>query len=117
MRGENQIQLFGRTIPKDNIFRLISVTSIALITVGTVLFVLLLLEQKPFFTVIFETVSAFATVGYSLDATAQMQTPAKCVLMATMFFGRLGPLTIAFALTRRRSQAHYAYPEERILIG
>ena len=117
IRGENEVVLFGRTIPKDNILRLISVTSIALFVIGAVFFLMLSVESLPFLHILFETVSAFATVGFSLDSTEKLTDWGKWIIIITMFFGRLGPLSIAFALTRKKQKPNYKWPEESILIG
>lgn len=117
IRGENEVFLFGRTIPKDNILRLISVTSISLIVIGAVLFLMLSVENLPFLNILFETVSAFATAGFTLDSTEKLSEAGKWIIIVTMFFGRLGPLSIAFALTRKKQKPNYKWPEESILIG
>ena len=67
---------------------------------------------------LFETISAYATVGLSLGITGELTALGKIWVVFLMFMGRLGPLTIAFALSsRRQSQRLYSFPEETILIG
>ena len=66
---------------------------------------------------LFETVSAFGTVGLSANVTPTLSTFSKYVLIIIMFIGRLGPLTLAVALSRRKVRTEFVYPEGRILIG
>jgi Trk-type K+ transport system membrane component len=67
--------------------------------------------------VLFEVVSAFATVGLSTGITADVGTPAQLMLVALMFVGRLGPITLVSALALRERQRLYHHPEGRPLIG
>ena len=66
---------------------------------------------------LFETVSAFGTVGLSLGITAKLSLASKIIVMATMFIGRIGPFTLFIALSRKKIKAVYSYPEEKIMIG
>ena len=68
--------------------------------------------------VLYETVSASATVGLSTGITAGLHGVSKVVLILLMFFGRLGPLTISMALSGEASKANaLRYPEDHIMIG
>ncbi|CAN5775323.1 hypothetical protein BH23CHL2_BH23CHL2_16540 [soil metagenome] len=61
--------------------------------------------------------SAQATVGLSTGITPELSTPGRCVIILTMFVGRLGPLTVAYALAQRQQPAHYRFPAMRVHIG
>jgi trk system potassium uptake protein TrkH len=75
-------------------------------------------EQKDFLDVLFETVSAFGTVGLSTGLTPELSAPGRVLLTLLMFIGRIGPLTIGFSfMLRTISSAKYRYAEERIMIG
>ena len=79
-----------------------------------------LLILAPQFTsdqVLFEVVSAFATVGLSTGITAQLPVAAQLILVVLMFAGRVGPLALAAALAARSRGRQYDYPEERPFIG
>lgn len=67
--------------------------------------------------VIFEVISAFATVGLSMDITADLAPIGQCVLIALMFAGRVGTITIATGLALRQRTTPFTYPEERPIVG
>jgi trk system potassium uptake protein TrkH len=78
---------------------------------------LALLSEGELFTLAFEVVSAYSNTGYSLGITGDLG-PLSLVLVAlTMFWGRLGPLTLVVALAQRRRKTLIRYPEEKIIIG
>ncbi len=70
-----------------------------------------------FLELMFETVSAFGTVGLSANVTPTLSTFSKYVLIAEMFIGRLGPLTLAVVLSRRKRGTEIVFPDGRIIIG
>ena len=67
--------------------------------------------------VLFEVVSAFATVGLSTGITPDLPPPAQVVLIVLMFVGRVGTITVATALALRSGRRLYRYPEERPIVG
>jgi Trk-type K+ transport system membrane component len=67
--------------------------------------------------IIFESVSAFGTVGLSLGITAQLTTASKYVIIITMFIGRVSMLTIFVAFFKKVKHLHYRYPSENVLIN
>lgn len=75
------------------------------------------LTGLPLDAVVFEVISAFATVGLSTGITGELTAPAQGVLMVLMFTGRAGTVTLASALALRGRQQHYRYPEEAPLVG
>ncbi len=94
--------------------------AVALLSMGLVVSTTLLLLEitsLPLRDVLFETVSAFATVGLSTGITAQLPVLGELVLAALMFVGRLGPITLVSALALREKQLGYTLPEGRPLIG
>ncbi|KHN63962.1 potassium transporter TrkG, partial [Aeromonas hydrophila] len=80
------------------------------------MFLLMLTEQQSFDKIMFETISAFATVGLSTGITAGLSEPGKLILVLVMICGRLGPLTLAFMLARP-SETRIKYPEEAVYTG
>ncbi len=101
--------------------RALAILGIGLFIVITVTLFLSFTEQGlGFMDIFFESISAFGTVGLSLGGiTSQLSLAGgKLIITITMFFGRLGPLTIAMALARRQVKKQlYRYPEGRITVG
>ncbi|MEO7589377.1 MAG: potassium transporter TrkG [Arachnia sp.] len=94
--------------------------AVALLSLGLVMSTTLLLLEitsLPLRDVLFETVSAFATVGLSTGITAQLPVLGQLVLAGMMFVGRLGPITLVSALALREKELGYTLPEGRPLIG
>jgi len=117
IRQKEDITLLRRRIPKDLVFRALSISVLGVFLVFIAVFLLEISEKHiSLMGLAFEAVSAFGTVGLSLGVTPELTTFGKCVIMILMFVGRLGPLTIAFALTDSKRE-HIRYVEEKILIG
>ena len=74
-------------------------------------------EAIPFADGLFETVSAFGTVGLSRGVTGDLGDAGRLVIILTMFLGRLGPMTVGLALTARAKGGLYEYPQERVRVG
>ncbi len=76
-------------------------------------------STQSFEDIVFETVSAFGTVGLTVGLTPKLSLMGKLIISASMFVGRLGPLTIVFALARKQAKrkALIRYPEGRVMIG
>ena len=85
----------------------------------TTTLLLVLFEHQPerFLDHLFEATSAFATVGVSSGLTPGLTDPSKIVIAATMFLGRVGPLTLLVALAGRMKEVRYDYPIERVTLG
>lgn len=117
-KGKEDAELNGRRIPKDQVYRGLG---IVLIAISWIVFATLLMgvtETGNFITILFEVVSAYGTVGLSAGLTPKLSSIGQSVIIFTMFLGRLGPLTIAFALAiRQRRKQYIRYPEERVIIG
>jgi trk system potassium uptake protein TrkH len=117
VRGLPDVIAFERRVPIPDILRAIAVTvlSFALVTLAT--FLLGLTDSQPFLRELFEVVSAFATVGMSTGLTQETNAGGRLVLMAMMFVGRLGPLTLAIALAEREHGSPLRWPSEAVRIG
>ena len=116
-RGERSVNMFGRRLPV-NVQR--QALSIALLGVAAVVgptLALLLLTDVSLDQILFETTSAFGTVGLSTGITADLPGAGQLILIALMFIGRLGPITFATALALRQRETLYRYPEERPIVG
>jgi trk system potassium uptake protein TrkH len=74
-------------------------------------------EQVDFINALFEVVSGFGTVGLTTGLTPELSAVGRVIVMITIFTGRVGLLTVAFALSRQHRPANFRYPEERIYVG
>ncbi|NYE48410.1 potassium uptake TrkH family protein [Spinactinospora alkalitolerans] len=93
---------------------------VALLAVGLVFVSTLVLMTITPFTldqILFEVISAFATVGLSTGITADIPVAGQLILCLLMFIGRIGPITLATALALRRRARRIEYPEERPTVG
>lgn len=119
IRGEQEIVIHGRRLSNEVVDRTWALATIALALVLSVTFVLLLAEpDQSIRTVLFEAVSAFGTVGLSQGVTPDLAPIGKFLITLTMYVGRVGPLTLGFALALQKSgKTHVHYPEDRVMIG
>jgi trk system potassium uptake protein TrkH len=117
LRGEPQARIFDRALGEATTRRAIGVAFLSGVLVAFFAFVLLIAENGQPLGLIFEAVSAFATVGLSTGITASLSVPGRLVLILTMLIGRIGPLTLALALAGRGRPVAVGRPEERLLIG
>lgn len=120
--GKDDVELYKKRIPHNLIFRSLAVIGIGLFIVILVTMVLSITEigtGHTFLDILFEATSAFGTVGLSRGVTPDLSVIGRLVITFTMFIGRVGPLTLAFAFAQRRKhkKGNYRYPEERILVG
>ncbi len=117
VRGYNRMELFKRTIPNSVIFRSMTVILLAVscISISTVL--LSITEDFAFLDLLFEEVSAFATVGLSRGITGELSSWGKAILIISMFIGRVGILTFTVAFAARADNRSYRYPEESIMVS
>ncbi|CAM3125435.1 Ktr system potassium uptake protein B [Arthrobacter ulcerisalmonis] len=116
-RGDADVKVHGRTIPQGTMRVAISVIVAGATLVSVSAFLLLHISGASLDRVLFETISAFATVGLSTNLSAELPPEGVYVLSALMFAGRVGTVTLAAALTLRQRSQLYHYPEERPIIG
>ena len=120
INGQSTVDIFEREIPLDQIYKVIAVISLSIGWILLTSFCLLITETSwSFLDVIFETVSAFSNVGFSLKGTEKLSDFGKIFIMATMFIGRIGSLTfiLGLKLKARKDTVEYSYPEERVLLS
>ncbi len=118
IQNKNRAALFGRRISEGSIRKAVAVvvTFLTICAVSTCL--LMATTNASALDVIYETVSATATVGLSRNLTASLNTVGKMVIIITMYFGRVGPISLAVALGgKNESQNVIAEPTEEISIG
>jgi len=117
IRGREHAGAFGRQFSTQQIHRALTLVMVSLGLVSLVVFILTITEEFSFLRLLFETFSAFGTVGLSTGITPDLSIAGRLIITATMFIGRLGPLTLALALIQRQQPAAYHYPEEAVRIG
>ena len=115
--GGGDVQAFRRRVPPANVWRAQAVAAVSLAVVVGVSFVLTVTEPARYLRLLFETFSAFGTVGLSVGVTPELGPPARAVLVATMLAGRLGPLTLGLAFAARTRPAAFRWPSEGVKIG
>ncbi|MGE3472742.1 MAG: TrkH family potassium uptake protein [Vicinamibacterales bacterium] len=125
VRGEDDTVIFKRRLAPELVAKAFFVSLIAFVTVNAVVWLLLLTEGRDLMPSLFETTSAFGTVGLSMgqagsavSLSAFFSPVGKLLIMLMMFVGRLGPLTLAIAVARHRSsKPKLRYPEGKVLVG
>jgi len=124
-RGSEEVTVANRTVPKELIGRTLSITLASIISVFLVVAAVMAaghteagpMERQRFVEYIFETVSAFGTVGLSMGVTPKLGEFQKMMIAFMMFAGRVGPLTLAFSLSFREGKKTVVYAEETVMVG
>jgi trk system potassium uptake protein len=118
IRGKEDVVFFKKRIMYDTIYKSLTVTISGLFIVMFVTMLLTITEKgKDFLMILFEATSAFGTVGLSMGLTPELSPFGKVLIIFTMFAGRVGPLTIAYAVTLHRKPDPFRYPKGKIMIG
>lgn len=118
IKGKENVDIFGRTIPRGLQFKAFTLLILGMGLVMTVTMLLTITEpNEAFLDVLYEATSAFGTVGLTTGVTQRLSEPGKMIIITLMYLGRVGPLTVVLALINRRKGANYKYPEGKILIG
>ncbi len=126
LKGNLDLNIFNRTVPREIVSRSISIIFASALSIAIVTSVLLIAgggklpptESRHFFVeYLFDTVSAFGTVGLSMGVTPKLNDLQKYALILMMFAGRVGPLTLAFSLSRGTGGKSITYAEEGVMVG
>ena len=118
IRGKEHAGAFGREFANQQIHRALALVMLALTLIFIVVFVLTITDKGfGFLKLLFETVSAFGTVGLSTGITPDLSVAGRLIITAVMFIGRLGPLILALALTQRQQPSTYRYPQDEVRLG
>lgn len=117
LRGKQDIVFFRKRLSKESILRAITQTWLALFLVVFIAMILSVVESRDFLVLLFETTSAFSTAGLTLDLTPDLTNLSKIILCLVMFLGRVGPMTMAYAITASSGKESYRLPEGKITIG
>ena len=117
IHNNSSVDLRGRRIMKDKVYRALAIVSLSIAWIAVVTFCLLITEKSwNFLDISFETISAFSTLGGSVCITPYLSIVGKILIIITMFIGRIGSLTLMIALRPHGDKTEFTYPEERVMI-
>ncbi|MBQ3493059.1 MAG: potassium transporter KtrB [Clostridia bacterium] len=118
IRNKNSATLFGRRISEGMVKKAVAVTVSFLIICTISAILLMLTNNVSALDAVYESISATATVGLSRNLTAQLNTFGKIIIIVTMYFGRVGPISLAVAFgSKNENQNVISEPSEDISIG
>ncbi len=123
--GHEDINLFKRRIPKKTVHKAASIIGLSVLLLIAATIGLIVTEKNQAFAyhgryalhILFEAVSAFGTVGLSTGITPMLSSIGRIVITLMMFIGRIGPLTMALAISHMKPTASYKYPKGKITAG
>lgn len=116
LNGKKEAVIFNRAIPSHLLERSLAIVFISMTAVFTGILILSYTENAPFEWIVFEAFSAFGTVGLSMGLTGELSVLGKIIIMILMFIGRVGPVTLAFALARQHKEP-IRHPKGDIFTG
>ena len=119
LRGRSHAESFGREIQQPQLHRALAVAVLALGIIFVTIIALVEIEPEvPFFHLMFDAVSALGTVGATTGIVPDLSMASQSIFMAAMFVGRLGPLILALALAPREDEVEaYRFAQEQVRIG
>lgn len=118
IKNRNETELFNRTLPQKAISKAVAVCGMSFVIMLLSTFLLTLVCDAPALDILYETVSATATVGLTRNLTASLNSWGKIIIIGTMYLGRIGPISLAFAFgTRKENKNIIRNPVEEISIG
>jgi trk system potassium uptake protein TrkH len=126
LKARETVNMMKRTVPNEIVSRSLSIMFVSVQVIVIFTMILLYTEsggpdsplhREMFMQIMFETVSAFGTVGLSAGATGHLSEFGKVAITLLMLIGRLGPLTITLAVGRRMSRGRFQYSEENVMVG
>jgi trk system potassium uptake protein TrkH len=116
LRGRRTFSAFQRNIAPLVVLKSLAIIIVSVSLLISATFILMITEKARFDVVLFETISAFSTVGITAGLTAQLSDIGKLVMVVVMIIGRVGPLTLAYVVTRQRT-TKILYADEDVATG
>lgn len=117
LKNQKTVVIKNVSVPEEQIKKAFLIFGFGLAAISVGIFLLTITESLPFLALLFETVSAFATVGLSTGITAALSPAGKIVIIILMFIGRVGPLTFLTAAGKKQKNDDIEYPYGNIAIG
>ena len=117
VRGYGELTIFGRRVSTETALK---ADTVVLLSSGIVILALLILsitESIGLLSLVFETMSAFGTVGLSVGATGELSTVGQLIVIVLMYLGRIGPMTFALAIAQEPHEGEIKHPKEDVLIS
>ena len=116
LTSRDKVEIFRRTIPHQTVYKSIAILLFSFTFLSVFCVLLLATQTGEFIDILFEAVSAMATVGLSTGVTGTLDTAGKILVTILMYVGRVGPLTVALALREVR-RVNIEYPVSRVSVG
>lgn len=111
------VDIHGRRIMKDQVYRALAIVALSLLWIILITFFLLITEKNwNFLDILFESISAFSTLGASIGMTPYLSFVGKILILLSMLIGRIGSLTFMIALRKSVERSEFSYPEERVMM-
>lgn len=117
IRGRTRISVLGSPVHEDQVYRALAIVFVSSLMIFASIILLSITEGPDLLVQLFEAISAFSTTGFSIGDTASYSETGKLIIAFTMFVGRIGPLTLAFALSQRSRPSRQTYTQEAINLG
>ncbi len=116
-RGHKDVNIFKRKVSENIIKKVMALVAASIAFLALMIFLLLLFEPYTLEKIVFEATSAFGTVGLSMGITSRLTDAGQIIIVLLMYFGRVGPLTLMFAISQTKDKSFFTFTEERISIG
>ncbi|PKF62264.1 Ktr system potassium transporter B [Psychromonas sp. psych-6C06] len=116
LRQRNKVVILKRTVPWSTVTKCLAIIVVSFFVLINAMFLLMITENASFHIVMFETISAFATVGLTAGLTAELSDAGKVIMVVVMIIGRIGPLTLAYMLARPKPTL-LKYPDGHVFAG
>ncbi|HPR17300.1 MAG TPA: TrkH family potassium uptake protein [Candidatus Cloacimonadota bacterium] len=116
-QGNRDVNIFQRKVSNEIIKRVMTLIALSVSVLTIMIFLLLLFEPFGFEQLVFEAFSAFGTVGLSMGITPSLSGFGKVIIIILMYLGRVGLLTMIYALSANVKKTNFSYTEEKISIG
>ncbi|MFH1061928.1 MAG: potassium transporter TrkG [Candidatus Omnitrophota bacterium] len=117
LRGRDDVNIFKRKTPDQTVHKVFTIGIIAVLWVAVSTLILTFTEKSSFLELLFESVSAFGTVGLSMGITSSLSAFGKIILSISMLIGRVGPLAIGLSLIGKTQTINFEYAQADILVG
>ena len=118
IKNREEVNIFGRALSQDAVRKAVAVSFTACVIVFTSILALSCVTDAPLIDIMFESISAAATVGLSRNLTPALNVAGRLIIIVTMYLGRVGPVSLAVALnTKKKNENIISNPAEDISVG